>query len=198
MLIMRGDHNNDNSISKAQRLSAAIRDGDETAFVSFYEDRILHVTGSVEKITGNRDEAWDIAQDTFAKLWQQRSNIDPEKSLDALVKAMATNTAINTVKHRKTHARYHREQLFLQNDEDHSADTRMLSHELQRKVDLIISQMPPRQREVFLLSREKDMTYNQIAEQLGISPLTVRTHISTALHELRSLLSALAMALIVN
>ena len=198
MLIMRGDHNNDNSISKAQRLSAAIRDGDETAFVSFYEDRILHVTGSVEKVTGNRDEAWDIAQDTFAKLWQQRSNIDPEKSLDALVKAMATNTAINAVKQRKTHARYHREQLFLQNDEDLSADTRMLSHELQRKVDSIISQMPPRQREVFLLSREKDMTYNQIAQQLGISPLTVRTHISTALHELRSLLSALAVALIVN
>ena len=187
---------NANKNRNTANLSTAIRDGDQAAFVSCYEEQVLGVVGTAQKITRDRDEAWDIAQDTFVKLWQQREQIDPGKSLGALLRTMAVNAALNSIKRKQTTARYYREQTLLQNGADHSADTKILSREFQQKVDLIISRMPLRQREAFLLSREEGLSYNEIAQKMDISPLTVRTHISTALHEIKSLLSALAMALI--
>ncbi len=184
--------------NEAQRISAAIRDGDEAAFVSYYEERILNVASKVQKITLDRDEAWDIAQDTFIKLWQNRENIDPAKSLDTFLLKMAINTALDARKHKQTRARYYEEQMFLQNNEDLSADTKILSRELQRKIDLIISQMPQRQREVFLLSREEGLTHGEIAQRMGISQNTVKNHMVNALGEIRSVLSALALTLILN
>jgi RNA polymerase sigma-70 factor (ECF subfamily) len=180
----------------SKRAYAAIRDGDKAAFRRFYEDRLIYLVGKIQKLTNDRNEAWDIAQDTFVKLWEDRERIDPNKPLDGLLAAMATNAAHDARKKKQVHARYHQEQLFIQTGEDDHADARMIEHETQRKIDAIIEAMPPQRRTVYRLNREEGLTYREIADRLGISPGTVHRHMSIALEELRSLLSILSLFVI--
>jgi RNA polymerase sigma-70 factor (ECF subfamily) len=189
----RPDPNNEEKESYA-----AIRSGDETAFRFFYEERLLFVVDKVQKLTKDRDEAWDIAQDTFVKLWEQREQIDPDKPLYGLVTRMALNAAHNANKRKEVHGRYHGEQLFIQTEEDHSADAKVIERETQRKIDAIIEAMPPQRRKVYRLSREEGLTYNEIAEKMNLSYGTVNKHMSIALEELRELLAVLYLLLFLD
>ena len=177
-------------------LSRAIRNGDEASFVAYYDAHILYIASVAQKITSDRHEAWDIAQDTFTKLWQQREAIDPEKSLDAFVARMAVNAALNARARKQTHQRYHAEQMNLQYGGGQSADADLIAREVQQKIDTIVGNMPPQRRLVFTLSREENLTYNEIAQRMGLSPGTVHRHMSIALKELRNLTSALAFIII--
>jgi RNA polymerase sigma-70 factor (ECF subfamily) len=176
--------------------SAAIRGGDEAAFRLFYEERLVYLLSRVERLTGDRDGAWDIVQDAFVKLWRDRERIDPDKPLDGLVAAMAANAACDAHKRRQVHARYHKEQLSTQSGEDHHADAAIIEHETQREMDAIIEAMPPQRRRIYLMSRQEGLTYQEIADRLGISRGTVHRHMSIALDQLRGLLSLLFISVI--
>ncbi len=173
------------------KLSTAIRGGDKEAFRRYYEKTLLYLVAKIQKMTGDRDEAWDIAQDTFVKLWEGRERIDPDKSPDGFVVAMATNAAHDAARKRLVAARYRDEQAFSETDEEPAADARIIRRETERNIDAIIAAMPPQRRKVYLLSREEGLTYNEIAERLNISSATVNRHISMALKELRDSLAGL-------
>jgi RNA polymerase sigma-70 factor (ECF subfamily) len=180
----------------SKRAYAAIRGGDEAAFRRFYEERLVYLVGKIQKLTNDRDEAWDIVQDTFVRLWEERERIDPDKPLDGFVAAMATHAAYDAHRKKQIHARYHREQQFVQTEEDHHADAKMIERETRRKIDAIIEAMPPQRRTVYRLSREENLSYREIADRLGITPGTVHRHMSIALEELRSMLSVLSLFVI--
>ena len=61
----------------------------------------------------------------------------------------------------------------------------IIAQDLSQYIDQIINQLPPKQQEVFTLSRRQMLTYKEIAEQLGISEKTVETHIYQALKFIR-------------
>jgi RNA polymerase sigma-70 factor (ECF subfamily) len=185
-----------NKNTDSRKVYAAIRVGDETAFRRFYEEMLVYLVTKIQKLTNDRDEAWDIVQDTFVKLWEDRERIDPDKPLAGFVAAMATNAAYDTHKKKQVHARYHEEQLFTQTGEDHHPDARIIEHETRRKIDEILEAMPTQRRTVYRLSREEGLTYREIADRLGIAPGTVHRHMSIALEELRGLLSILCLFVI--
>ncbi len=180
------------------KLSVAIRGSDEVAFRCYYERTILYIVNKIQKLTGDRDEAWDIAQDTFVKLWELREQIEPDRSLDGFVMAMATNAAHDAGRKKQVSARYCEEQVFTQTDEVQAADAQIIRRETQRKIDDIVAAMPPQRRKVYLLSREEGLTYNEIAERLNISYATVNRHMSIALKALRGLTSVLAYLIITS
>ena len=75
---------------------------------------------------------------------------------------------------------------------DRKADESVSTDDLLEMIDLAVRNMPEQRRRVFCMSRYENMSYNDIAEALNISPKTVQYHISGALAELRKLLSAMA------
>ncbi len=172
-------------------LFAAIRDGDQAAFEVYYNEKILYLVSIIGKMTGDRDEAWDIAQNTFVKLWTMRQQLDPIRSLDSLLDQMGINAAHNAWKKRQVVERYRDEQKKTLNGEERPADTDLITREVQRKIDAIIDNMPTQRRRVYLLSREEGLTYKEIAQRMGISPGTVHRHMSIALEELRDIMSVL-------
>lgn len=194
---------NQNSINdSAQRSNAklfeAIRQGDEHAFSRYYEASLDRLVTLVSRITKDGEEARNIAQDTFIKLWQQREQIDPAQSLDGFVSRMAWNAALDFLKRKQSHARYHNEQVHTQNAEDISGEDLLLAEETAMRIAHIIDSMPPRRREVFELSREKNLTYNQIATRTGMAYNTVMNHMKLELQELRCALSLILLYLLLK
>lgn len=71
--------------------------------------------------------------------------------------------------------------IIVQNNTDH----KLIDGEYQEKLKISINKLPLQQKTVFLLSRNHNLSYEQIGQKLGISPLTVKTHLSRVLISIR-------------
>jgi len=69
--------------------------------------------------------------------------------------------------------------------------------ELKEKSEKIIELLPPRQKQIYKLSREKGLTYKEIANKLSISVNTVETHMERALRLIRKNLGEVSISLLI-
>jgi RNA polymerase sigma-70 factor (ECF subfamily) len=134
-----------------------------------------------------RDEhqAKDVVQDVFIKLWEKRSQVE-SGNLAGYLFTMARNRILNIISHDKIVADYKE---FLQkyrgaaiNHTDHLA----LSNELETIIEAEIARLPPKMREVFMLSRKAWLSNKEIAVKLGLSEHTVADQIKKSLYRLRT------------
>lgn len=186
-------HRNDKSVTF--QLFDTIRGGDVGAFSRYYEDTMPWLVPYIRRLTNDIEEARNIAHDTFVKLWSQREQIDPRQSLDGFVSKIAANATLDLMRKKRSHSKYHGEQAFLQTDGDHAADASVLAAEMELLIETALRNMPPKRRKVFELSRQKKMTYDEIAAELGLSPHTVRNHMALALEDIRAMIALSVVAL---
>lgn len=172
-------HVNSNSLFEA------LRNGDEVAFTSYYISFVDPLVDFLTKLLGNEDEAKETVQEVFIKLWENRGSIDPDKKLDSFVYTTARNMAFNIIRKRQVHSKYVDEQFFKGADLGLGADDNLITRETEILLDLVINSMPSQRRKVFTLSRKEGMTYEEIAQELGISLDTVKTHMKLALKDIR-------------
>jgi RNA polymerase sigma-70 factor (ECF subfamily) len=170
-------------------LFEAIRDGDDDAFARYYLTSFDRLVTLIRRTVKDNEEAKNIAQDTLVKLWEQRERIDPTQSLDSFVSKMAWNTGLNFLKKQQVHVRYHNEQLYLRDKEDLGADERFVARQTAECIEAAVRRMPPQRRRVYELSRNENLTYDQIAKRMNLSRNVVRNYMAAALEHLRSALS---------
>lgn len=159
-----------------------LQQGDESAFdqvYSLYSKKVFQVANGILR---TEEEAYEVVQETFLKLWFKRADLDPTKSVEAYLSTIARNFALKAIK------RSLRETLLDDLPEmlaSEAADDAILWQEFQEKFEHALSSIPPRSREVLLLSRKEGLSNAQIAERLGISLSTVNNHIHRALSGLK-------------
>jgi RNA polymerase sigma-70 factor, ECF subfamily len=166
-----------------QQQVQALRHGDEKAFDNIFRAWYTPLVRYAYSFTeGNLDEAEDLVQDSFAKLWTQRETLDFQHSLKAYLYKMVHNQALNRLRSQRTHERYTTHQTrHMANEFEAPQD----NPELQKRIQDVINALPTQCRQVFGLSRFEELKYREIAEQLGISVKTVETHMGKALRILR-------------
>ena len=132
---------------------------------------------------GDVDEAEDMVQQVFVKIWEQRARLDIAWSLKAYLYKTVHNAALNRLRAAHTRSKYLEfNAAQLENEQvtpDHAASE--LNERLQKALDLL----PPQCRHVFELSRFEELKYREIAAQLGISIKTVETQMGKALRIMR-------------
>lgn len=138
-------------------------------------------------ITGDAEYAKDLAQDIFLKLWMNRAQLDPSKSVRSLILTSVHNASINYLKSRRT------AMLSVVGDisEPQSDATReeILLTDRNTELDRLVQEMPPMRRRVFEMSRREGKDRESIARELNISLRTVDKHLELALKSLRKNLS---------
>ena len=138
-------------------------------------------------ITGDAEYAKDLAQDIFLKLWMNRAQLDPSKSVRSLILTSVRNASINYLKSRRT------AMLSVVGDisEPQSDATReeILLTDRNTELDRLVQEMPPMRRRVFEMSRREGKDRESIARELNISLRTVDKHLELALKSLRKNLS---------
>lgn len=179
------DQNFSLSAGSANGLFEAIRNGDESAFTLYYHSFVDSLVAFLIKLLGNEEEAKEIVQEVFIKLWEKRETIDPEKKLDSFIYTTAKNMAFNTIRKRQIHSKYVDEQSFIGADPGRGADDNIISKETELLFNLVMNSMPSQRRKVFTLSRNEGLTYEQIAQEMGISLDTVKSHMKLALRDIR-------------
>jgi len=137
--------------------------------------------------TGSTDIADDIVQDVFLKLWQIRHKIDPA-TIKPLLYTIATNLVKSHYRHLGVVYRFekkNKESGELPEISEGTADENVRAEELQAEIEQVLARMPEGAREALLMNRLENLTYEEIAQRLGISIKAVEKRMSIALKFLR-------------
>ncbi len=133
---------------------------------------------------GDKDVASDIAQDVFLKVWEKRDQWN-DGNLKSLLYKMANDMLVSTI--RKTANRNDFEMNTVFEDESAlSPEEEMLHKELASQYAKALEEMPENQRIVFLMSRNDELKYHEIAERLEIGIKAVEKRMSAALRFLKT------------
>lgn len=130
-----------------------------------------------------KDTGWseDVVQEVFVKLWDNRSNLDPEGNLWTYLFVLTKRASLNKLRDIKTFSSSF-DQLWdnISRLSDCSHE-KLVVKELSDSLEGLLNELPYRQREVFKLSRYEGFTHQEIAKKLNISPNTVKNHMVQAL-----------------
>lgn len=134
----------------------------------------------------DRDHAEEVVQDAFVAVYRRWDELR-EANLPAYLRQTVVNRSRSAVRHLVVVARHRPEPL----RDGAPADAALLASERRRAVLDALAELPTRQREVLALRHYLDLTEQQIAETLGISNGSVKTHASRGAAALRHLLRPL-------
>ncbi len=164
-----------------------IQKDDRVAFFHIYERYYKKLYGFVLKYLKQKEDTEEIVQEVFVKIWKSRSKIDAYSSFDSFLFTVAYNATMNMLRKKANETKYIEHIKSLQHSHN-SPDLVDEIHfnELNNRVQSLLNELTPRQKEIFQLSREQGLSHDEIALKLDISVNTVKKHIANTLAFLKS------------
>ena len=161
-----------------------LRQSDETAFETIFTTYYASLCLFASQFLGSDAKAEEIVQDLFVNLWSKRSKLQVDRSLKSYLFHAVKNNCLNWIQHKKVrekHVQSVKENFVQRLDESDY----FLEVGLSEKIAESIESLPEKRRQIFKLSREQGLKYQEIADQLGLSVKTVETQMGLALKQLR-------------
>lgn len=166
-------------------LVAALSRSSEEALKELFDllgSRVFHYC---KKLVHRQEDAEELLQDIFLKIWQYRGKIDSTKNFEVFLFTVARNHIINFARKRVSYCLTETGSLEAY-DRPAENDVYVFNTEaLYKQYHQVMSRLSARNRQVFVLSREQGLSNKEIARDLGISVRTVESHISSAIRLLR-------------
>ena len=157
---------------------------EEKIYSSFFNNHSKALYNYIYYKCGKANLAQDIVQEAFLKIWQNCSTILMETA-KAYVYKTAGNLLLNQFKHDQVVLKF--EQKKSQGQSQESPEFLLEQKEFKIRLEQAISNLPEKQRVVFLMSRIDKKTYKEIASILGISKQAVEKRMYNALDSLRKI-----------
>jgi RNA polymerase sigma-70 factor (ECF subfamily) len=169
------------------QLAIRIMLGDEQAFELLFRKYYVRLCAFANKFLNDPEEAREVVQEVFTKIWEGRDEIDPEDSFKSYLFKVTQNLCINKLRRRKVESRYVEiyKQVYTEHS-DFSAIDSLFGKELEEQIAISFGKLPTECRKIFELSRIEGLKYKEIAENLQISIKTVEAQMSKALRLLRT------------
>lgn len=162
-----------------------IAEGDEQAFKLLFQIYHNKLGNYVHRYTRSFMLTQEIVQEVFLKIWLGRTALREVDSFSAYLFVTARNHTFNALKQiAREYGRQKQWQMDLK-EEFNLNDQNTGYKETVVAVNKAIGALPPQQKKVFLLSREKGLTQEEIARKLQLSITTVKKHMVLALKRLR-------------
>lgn len=156
---------------------------DEIIFSSFFKNNVKALRNFLFYKFGNKDQAEDLTQEAFIKLWQNCASVPIEKA-KSYIYTIANNSSINQIAHQKVVLQY--EKNFTGQDQTNESPEYLLEEkQFQIKLLKAIEELNEKQRVAFLMHRIDGKKYSEIAAALDISVKAVEKRIHLALLTLR-------------
>lgn len=154
--------------------------GDENAFRRTYQVYGRRLYYFARKLGLGSEDAEEIVQETFMRLWLHRASIKPDTPVGGLIITIARNQIYNALKKAAVRKQY----LALTSFDD-EPNSEINNQELAALIQKAVDEMPERRRVVFRMSRFEGQLNQHIADELGISKSTVENQLNKALKYLR-------------
>ena len=162
--------------------ASLVKKGNNRAFRQLFDDYHAKVYHYVLRFTRDEDDAEDLAQQVFVKVWENRRKIDIERSLDAYLFTIAHHLACRYLKQKAsaTARTIATEEVIAPSTEE-----LIYLHELTELTRIRIDQLPEKRQIIFKMHYEEYLGDEEIAEALGLSVHTVRLQLVKASKSIR-------------
>ena len=188
--------NFNHSSYEEHKLIMLLKEDSEYAFQLIFDKHRNRIYNTAIKFLKSPLFAQDVVQDVFLKLWFERKSLNSSKPIEAWLYTVAKHNILNRLRKIATEWKavehFKNEKFKIENNTDY----KLLDGEYQQKLKKAIDQLPEQQKAVFIFSRHHKLTNDQIGHKLGISPLTVKTHLSRALFSIKNHLTSEGVLLI--
>jgi RNA polymerase sigma-70 factor (ECF subfamily) len=174
-------------------LGARIAADDVTAFRELFDREAGGLMRYATSLLGSRDDVREVVQEGFFRLWRARERLDPATDPARLLYASVRNLARDRLRNRgveqRTHPRFeppnvvHAGSLLVE-----EAGQAELADEIQAAVQRALDLLSEQQREIVVLRWRRQLTYEQIGAELGITPATASAHMQRAIAQIGRLL----------
>lgn len=172
-----------------QALLPLIADGDESAFGELFSRYWPSVYDTCLRLTKSSEQAKDLAQDIFVKLWLHREKLGGVRNLGGFLYTVSHNLVINHLQKRVLDVSNIDFLIGHFSHPDPDAQARLEYKDLENHIQAAIGQLPERVKQVFVLHRVEGLSHDQISRKLNISVVSSKTYVVRALKEIRSFLS---------
>lgn len=167
-----------------------VRGGDTLAYETVFRALFQPLVGYVVRIVDSKALAEELVQELFLTLWLRRATLEVANgSLTAYLFAAARNRALAHLRRERVRARWReREEVAARIDEtERSREVHDDAEEVEIALAVkdAVDSLPARCRQVFRMSRDRGLTYGEIAREMGIAVKTVENHMALALRTLR-------------
>ena len=156
--------------------------GNQEAFKALYDSYWEKVYGFTKLYMSRQEDREDVVQEVFYRLWNKRHLLDADKDLDGFLFILTKNMILNKLRRRKLKSL---EGVDL-DIPDVNAEPDLNDPYLSTYIDKLISTMPPKQRQAFLLRRQEGLSIKEISEAMHISESGVKRNINLALKFLKA------------
>lgn len=163
-----------------------LRNGDAIAFGKIYKIFAPILYQRLLRLLKDTDTVEEILQDTFLKLWEKRGQIDPEQVFTTYLYRIADHLAIDVFR-RISRDKALQQELWASTISFylHTEET-FLAKEQRQLISTAIEQLPPKRKQILILCKLEDKSYQEVAELLGISVSTVSNQLVKAIKEIKN------------
>lgn len=170
-------------------LISGIKNGNEHAYRHLYTKYYVPLCYHAQKIVDDKDQAEEVVQLTFLKLWENRAKFTVTGSLNSYLYKAVINNSINFIKSKSARVRKNNVQLddlydYIAISQDNGYSI-YIATELNNKIEKAIDSLPEKCKQIFKISRYEGKSNEEIASILGVSKNTVQKQISIALQKLK-------------
>ena len=199
--ISKNKHPTSKQQTKKRQISPAVlqalREGNHLAYEKVYLHYVSSVKNFLTRLTRSKQTAEEITQEVFVTIWERRENIDPRKNISGYLYVIAKNFALKYFK--KNQILFDNEFQVKENPLlDIAPDEILIAKEKELLTEIAVKKMPAKRRKVYELSRKDGLTNSEIAEKLHISKNTVENHITSALKEIREVITLFTFFIMCN
>ncbi|OOG19941.1 hypothetical protein BWD42_08655 [Sphingobacterium sp. CZ-UAM] len=173
------------AIETNEQLLNKLRQGDTAAFQELYFRMRSKVIGFSYKFLRSQEEAKELTQEVFVKLWENREKIDACKNIESLLFVMVRHRMLDTWKRKLRYDNFLETQSRVEQHQDSTAQY-IDYQECYAVLTRSIESLPQQAQKVYRLSREEGLSHQEIADQLQISTNTVSNHIKKSMRQIRA------------
>ena len=171
--------------SREKYIIEGLQSGRESAyrqlFEMYYQQLVVFACKYLEDLEGARD----IVQECYLHMYESRASITIQTSLKSYLFTAVRNRCLNQLKHANVKEKYSKSIQSAENISAQDPDGIMDAVELEARIYEIVSALPEKCRQIFIMSRVDGKKNPEIASELNLSIRTVETQISKAIRALR-------------
>lgn len=179
-----------------KELLTSLQEGDHKAFEVVFLAYYHKIKNFIDGFVKSQTDAEDLTEELFANLWDNHSGIDPDKSFNSYLHAMAHNAAINFLKHKLVHY------TFISNSANteysYSSEDEVIARETSLIISMVVERMPKQRREIYQLSKKEGLKNEEIAQRLNTTKRNVESQLSMALKEIRGALTLYLLFILIH
>lgn len=154
----------------------------DALFTKYYE-KLFRFAFSLLK---NKEDAQEIVQEAFLRIWKKREEIDSTKSFKSFLFSISYNLVVDQLRIRLKDQEYRKFLVHYFESESFELKSELDYDKIVLQIRNAVQELPVKRKQIYTLSREVGLSHKEIAARLGISVKTVENQITLALKHLKA------------